>query len=230
MALNFDDIKQVKGFQGQFVKQETEKTQVVLHHTVSGPGVKSDLNWWKQTKDRIATAVIIDRDGTIYQCFSTKYWAYHIGPVAMSFHKLGETYRKCDPNSIGVELDSWGPLVAKDGKFFPVRWNKEDKRYEPFFSAGEISPENVVEHDRPFRGFRYYEKYTDAQIKSLKDLLKYWNKYWGIPLKYDPGMWQLNRDALTGTPGVYTHASYREDKSDCHPQPELIEMLKSLKQ
>lgn len=228
MALDFSDIKKVKNFKGQYVKERTDKSQIVLHHTVSGDGVDGDLNWWKQTQDRIATAIVIARDGTIYQCFSTRYWAYHIGPVQCSFRKIGANYRDCDPNTIGVELDSWGALVKKDGKFFPVRWNSEHNRYEPWFKAGEVAPGNVVEHDRPFRGFRYYERYTDAQLQSLKELLKYWEKYWGIPLDYHANMWELNREALTGVPGVYTHVSYREDKSDCHPQPGLIDMLKSL--
>jgi hypothetical protein len=35
--------------------------------------------------------------------------------------------------------------------------------------------------------------------------------------------------ALSGTPGVWTHVSYRADKSDCHPQIELINALKELK-
>jgi hypothetical protein len=41
-------------------------------------------------------------------------------------------------------------------------------------------------------------------------------------------MWDLSNDALAGKKGVYTHVSFRTDKSDMHPQPELIEMLKNL--
>ncbi len=42
-------------------------------------------------------------------------------------------------------------------------------------------------------------------------------------------MFETNKQALNGYHGVFTHVSYREDKSDCHPQPELIQMLKSIK-
>lgn len=38
----------------------------------------------------------------------------------------------------------------------------------------------------------------------------------------------LNSAALAGKPGVWTHVNFRKDKSDCHPQPQLIEMLISL--
>jgi hypothetical protein len=41
-------------------------------------------------------------------------------------------------------------------------------------------------------------------------------------------MWDLNDDALNGKNGIFTHVSYRADKSDMHPQPELVEMLKGL--
>ena len=42
-------------------------------------------------------------------------------------------------------------------------------------------------------------------------------------------MWEVSQDALCGKPGIYTHVSFRKDKSDCHPQKELIQMLKELK-
>ena len=41
-------------------------------------------------------------------------------------------------------------------------------------------------------------------------------------------MFETNEKALKGYHGVWTHTSYRTDKSDCHPQPELIEMLKNI--
>jgi N-acetyl-anhydromuramyl-L-alanine amidase AmpD len=226
MALNFNDIKQVQGFEGQFVKEFTPKSQIVLHHTVSGPGVNGDLSWWKQTKSRIATAVVIARDGVIHQCFSTKYWAYHIGCVGPEFRKLSLPYRKCDPNSIGVELDSWGAVIKHQDKFYPVKW--DNGKHVPWIAAGEVKPENIQLYSKPFRGFYYFEKYTEKQLNALRDLLEYWNQYWNIPLDYNAGMWDINKDALEGKPGVYTHVSYRSDKSDCHPQPELIQMLKSL--
>ena len=41
-------------------------------------------------------------------------------------------------------------------------------------------------------------------------------------------MWDVSKNALTGKPGVWSHTSYRFDKSDIHPQQEVIDMLKSL--
>ena len=41
-------------------------------------------------------------------------------------------------------------------------------------------------------------------------------------------MWNLNEDALKGEPGIWSHTSYRPDKSDVSPQENLIKMLKNL--
>ncbi len=42
------------------------------------------------------------------------------------------------------------------------------------------------------------------------------------------GPFELNPDALAGKAGLWTHTSYRKDKYDCSPQPNLIAMLKGL--
>ena len=65
-------------------------------------------------------------------------------------------------------------------------------------------------------------------FESVRQLLVFFGKKYSIPLSYNENMWDIAVEALSGEKGVWTHASYRSDKSDCHPQPELIEMLKSL--
>ncbi|MFN9953859.1 MAG: peptidase C14 caspase catalytic subunit P20, partial [bacterium] len=71
--------------------------------------------------------------------------------------------------------------------------------------------------------------YTDAQIESVRQLLLYWNKIHGIDLTYNEDIWQVSDRALKGENGVFTHNSYRKDKTDVSPQPKLIAMLKALK-
>lgn len=46
----------------QYVAEKTAKRQIVLHHTVSGPGVDGDIAWWMKTPERVATHFLIDRD------------------------------------------------------------------------------------------------------------------------------------------------------------------------
>lgn len=216
----------------QYYQYETEKSQIVIHHTVSGDSVSGDIKWWEQTESRIATCIIIARDGTIHTLFKSENWAHHLGVRIKVFDSIGvkRKYRKSsktgrlfvsnnielNEGSIGVELDSWGGLKKVGDKFYTAATNKE------------ISSDKVVDYGEEIRGYRYYEKYTEEQIYSLKFLLKYWNDKYEIPLDYKEDMWDLSKGALTGEPGVWTHTSYRPDKSDCHPQTELIEMLKSL--
>jgi len=94
---------------------------------------------------------------------------------------------------------------------------------------GNVIPtENVQVYEKSYRGYFGFEKYTTKQIETVKELLLLWKERYNITLTYNEDMWDVSKDALTGKPGVWTHTSYRSDKSDCHPQPELVEMLKSL--
>jgi N-acetyl-anhydromuramyl-L-alanine amidase AmpD len=219
-ALNLKDIISVNFPEDQYYKQQTLKKQIVLHHTVSGQGTDGDISWWRSTADRVGTAVIIGWDGRIYQCFSSIYWAHHLGTHAANNQVL-------NMSSIGVEIDAWGALIKVNGKWYPASWDVNLKKNIPNVTVKPI--QNVQEYPQGFKGFYGFEKYTEQQICSLKKLLVYFRDKYGIPLRYNETMWNLSDDALGGEQGVWTHVSYREDKSDCHPQPELIQMLKSLR-
>lgn len=203
----------------QYMNQKYSKNQIVLHHTASGGTALGDINYWNKTKERVATFVVIDRDGTIYQCFNSEMWAAHIGAalpgnrIPTNFIRNGMNY---DRHSIGIEVDNWGYLTkGEDGKF--RSWTKE------------VVPEDrVVTYKDKFRGHMYYEKYTDAQIESLRLLLEYLCEKYEIPADYNDDIFAINYRALNMKPGIFTHCSYRSDKTDIHPQPEMISMLKSL--
>ena len=83
----------------------------------------------------------------------------------------------------------------------------------------------------------YHHKYSNKQIDSLKELLLFLKGKYNIDLKKGlfpildtpkAGGFEINNDALSGKPGVWSHTSVRKDKSDIHPQDELIAMLKTL--
>jgi hypothetical protein len=93
-----------------------------------------------------------------------------------------------------------------------------------------VPASQVCELDKPYKGHKYYHAYTDAQIESVRQLLVYWGDLYGISLDYKASdMWDVSTNALKGVPGVYTHNSYRKDKTDISPQPKMIAMLESLK-
>jgi hypothetical protein len=225
------DLIQIDFPDDQYYKIETTKKQIVLHFTVSGQGTNGDIAYWRSTVDRIGTAVIVNWDGGIYQCFSTKYWSNHIGCKSdflksKGFKDYATRNKILNEQSIGIEVDNWGPLLQSNGKWYPVKIDETTKKYVPNINAGEIK--NVHIFDKPYRDFYAYEKYTDAQIESVRKLLVYWCEKFNIPKTYNEDMWDVSMNALSGNAGIYSHSSYRLDKHDIAPIPNLVEMLKNL--
>ena len=120
--------------EGQWLKEKSKKTQIVLHHSVSS-SVDSLFNRWNQDKSRIGTAYSIDKDGTIYNHFPDDEWAYHLY-ISSPGNKVTRGLKRFsvnrDKESIGIELVSAGGLTLKEGTWYS--------------SYGTVVPdENVVE-------------------------------------------------------------------------------------
>lgn len=203
----------------QYVRSTTEKTGIVLHHTVGG-SADSTFRYWNESKDRVATHFLIDRNGSVYQCFPLNNWAFHIyikspgNKIPQKYKNLGQEY---DKRLIGIELCSFGPVTARNGRFYTI-YNKE------------IDKSKVVKQS--YRGYDYWEDYTDEQIESLKYLLQNLLVQYPViaqSLKTDySDIFNINQQALDLKPGIYSHTSYRQDKSDCVPTPKLLAMLNTL--
>lgn len=224
-------IVQVEFPVSQYIQVETPKTQIYLHHTVSPRNSATSVDdYWASTAERVATAIILNGDGVPYQLYSTRYWAYHLGLTNEVFIRCGIPYKQLDKTSIGVEICSWGGLVQNtNGDWHPAKWDQIKKKMVPNVAVSAIPKDQVwIPPKGTFRGFKGFQKYSNEQIDSLRQLLVYWNDRWGIPLTYRADIFDIDAEALKGTPGVYTHCSIRADKSDIFPQEEMIEMLKSL--
>ena len=224
--LDLKKIRQVKLSSKDFAFEKTTKTQIVLHHTAGNSSGVNTFNGWKSdNRGKIATCVCISGkgkssnsyDGEIVQGFSSRYWAYHLGLKSDVFRAFDLPYKSLDKVSIGVEICNWGSLEKRGEKFYN-------------YVNREVPLDEVCELRTAYKGKKYYHAYTDAQIESVRQLLVYWNEVYNIPLDYiEDNLWDLSKDALSGKPGIYTHNSYRKDKSDISPQPKMIKMLKSLK-
>ena len=213
--LDTTKIVQVRLKDTQYYQEEFPKKQIVIHHTVSNGNAKNVVAWWGKTPARIGVAFVIDREGIIHQCFSSKHWAHHLGIK-------GAKNKQLNQQSIGIELCAWGSLKRSDIKSEIVAQFTS--------STGTIIPTNeVIEFEKPFRGSKYYQKYTDKQLKTLQILLNYLCKTYHIPNTYNSDLWDYSRSAINGSPGIWTHVSYRKDKSDCFPQIELIKTIQNLK-
>lgn len=198
-----------------YKNEVTQKKQIYLHHTAGGPNAEDVFKFWQADATPVATCVAISRSGQIVQGFPSEKWAFHLGLTNQMFANHGLPYVNLDKTSIGVELCAWGPLTKKGDKFYS-------------YVNSVVPASEVATLDKPFRGSLYYHKYTDEQINSLNELLVRWGAKYDIPLEYNSKIWEVNKDALSGKPGLYTHVSVRPDKSDVFPQSELIKMLLSL--
>lgn len=209
------NIRQISFPQSQYYTQKQNKKQIYLHHTAGGPKGEDVYRWWAKDPGRVATCVVISRNGEIIQGFKSDRWAYHLGVKTQHFKNMGLPYINLDKTSIGVEICNWGQLRYKEGKFIN-------------YVNREVPESEIIELNLVHRGYRYYQSYTEEQINSVKELLLYWGNFYKIPLNYNEDIWDLTERAYKGEPGVFTHNSVRPDKVDAYPHPSLISMLKSL--
>lgn len=224
MSLDTSKIKQVPLKESQYYKEEVTKKQIVLHHTAgNSSAVNTIQNWNSDDRGRIATCVAISgpgnkvsADGEIAQAFSSKHWAYHLGVKQEVFRAWKVPYTELDKHSIGIEICNWGQLDLENGKYI----NYVDR---------EVPADQVTKLDKPYKGYTYFHKYSDAQIESVKNLLLYWRDAYKIDLTFNyDQLFTVNTKALKGENGLFTHNSYRKDKVDIYPCPRMIEMLKTL--
>ncbi|HAP60990.1 MAG TPA: hypothetical protein DCR93_16310, partial [Cytophagales bacterium] len=134
-----------------------------------------------------------------------------------------------DRDTVGIELINFGWVEKSGNKWKNYLGGSLDIEDSDVVTYGYASTDQRHKSKKGYRGKPYYLKYTQKQIASLKQLLVYLALENDVPLKNEKeAIFQLNRSALTKQPGIYTHSSVRIDKFDCHPQPELIEMLKEI--
>lgn len=200
-----------------------------MHHTAGWDNpYKTIRNWNNDSRGRVATQYVIGGsnikgntkyDGEVVECFPDGYLGWHLGKVGnFAIHKF----------SGGVELNNFGYLKEKNGKFYN-------------YVNGEVPEEMVCDLGYEFRGFRYWHAYTPKQIESLRLLILHLKNIYptmdlenGLPKLLKEGMdpkdaFEFNEEAYNAEQfGLWTHTNVRKDKFDCSPQPELIRMLTTI--
>jgi len=233
-TLNLSEIVQVDFPNNEYYREETPKNQIVLHHTVSSGKASGVINWWDQDPAKISTQFVVQDDGTIFQLYSSKYWAHHLGIKSSFLRSMGfadylSRNTLLNKNSICIEICRWGGLMKDQTGFHPTYWDANLKK-TMCRTKVTIPNENVQVFQNPYRGFYYFERYTQQQIESVRKLVIYLCDRWNIPKNYNADMWDISKNALGSKSGIYTHVSYRPDKSDLMPQPEVIAMLQGLEE
>jgi N-acetyl-anhydromuramyl-L-alanine amidase AmpD len=218
----------------QYINEVVDKDQIFVHHTASSGNPFGVMEYWAGSAERVSTAFLIARgsgktrsgqtwkDGEIVQCFSSAKWGWHLGLKKHHLVRGGRSSTDMNKKSVGIEICNWGNLTKKaDGKFHTYA---SSTRYPSIVPA-----EQVQTYDTPYRGSRYYQKYTDPQLENTRKLIQYLCDRYEIDKTFK-GMeiFNIDRRCLMGENGIWTHTSCRPDKFDCHPQPELIQMLRSI--
>lgn len=198
----------------QYIKEETEKTQIFLHFTASGPSASGVIDYWDSNQPRVATPFVIDGTGDIFECYNPHFWSYHLG--------IKGTRGRLDKTSIGIEICNWGPLKKKGKDFYA--WPEN-------YSRVKVSPNKVYSLPRKFRGFQYYEAFADSQIDATERLCEYLIEKHKIKVQYefDYSWFDYDYDVIKDTkPGIWSHTTVRKDKYDLYPDHRILEMLNRL--
>jgi hypothetical protein len=208
---------------GEYLKGPTKKEYLFLHHTAGWNNpYKTIDNWGKDTRGRVATEFVLggqkvnnndtQYDGVMVQAFPEGGYGWHLG-------KNGSQHmHNC---SVGIEVNNFGYI--KDGKTY----------------AGTIAhKDQIVTLAKPFKGYKTWHRYSDAQIESLRLWMHFIAERDGIDIRAGlPALvkekgadaFLFNADAYYGkVKGVWTHTNTRKDKFDMFPQQELLDMLTSL--
>ena len=199
-----------------FTRELTEKTLLVLHHTVGGTA-ESTFRYWQQDeggpRSTVATPFLIDRDGAVYQVYDPHYWSYHLGIKDLPRGQM-------DRRSIGIELASEGALTKKNGKVLAF--------YNPSTGKGVTAKDPYYDHGVMWRGYRYFDEYERAQIDALVQLCEYlFLVFPQIPRRTPINHIEFDK-RLYRFAGVIGHHQVRTDKTDVHPNFPWIEFCARL--
>jgi N-acetyl-anhydromuramyl-L-alanine amidase AmpD len=165
-----------------YFPEETEKTQIVLHHTATSNTsneMKGILTYWGGEKQKttggfidspISTHYIIDRDGNFVQVMPENYWAYNSSPAKN---------KSIQKQQVSIELmsDGWVDKKEKsDGEVYYQRGGgKEYKSIDVARPVKLIVNKNNTHQlafsHTTYRGKSYFVKYTDAQLLKLEEII-----------------------------------------------------------
>lgn len=211
---------------GSYYAEEIPKTTIYLHHTAGNADPAGVIKFWNSMANHVATAFVIGgnprlntswNDGDLYQCFSSKHWAYHLGLHEETMPPGHVSNKIINAQAVAIEICNWGPLTLRNGQYLT-------------YLNGVIPAAEVTDLGTSYRGFQYWHKYTDAQLATVKLLLLYLTQKYNIPRAYKGDrMFTVIPEALGGNEsGIWTHTSVRQDKTDCYPDPRLIAILKEV--
>jgi hypothetical protein len=205
--------------ESEYFHDPQEKSGIALHHTVCDDA-HTTLDIWRhdRTSDgeprRVATAYLIDLDGTVYEAFDPACWAWQFG-----LRWPDELRIPFEQRFIGIEITSEGGLTEYDGRLYA---------YERITSLFEKPHDEAFECPTDYRGYHWFDRYEPQQLEALGRLVDDLCQRFAITRVYPEKPFLYYGDVLAPFDGVIGHAMVREDKSDPAPDPELWSTLEEI--
>lgn len=196
-VMDFTKCRREDGVESYFEDEQNQKTQIVLHHTAGY--LKGDLAALTKVNNRVSTAFLIARDGTILNLFPWDCWSYHLGPGAVGGNKSGAK------RTIGIELSNIGWLQEVNGQLCSP-YSKTDV----YCDLSETQYYTKLE--TPYRKHQYYATFTDEQYDSVIKVLRFLTNQFDIPRGFLP---ESERFVLGSNPslphfkGITSHVNYQ---------------------
>lgn len=202
---------------GQWMAEVTKKRYVVWHGTQGRtrdtpsngkPGrATTTIDTWNSDTTRVATAWLVDRDGTIYKAFDDRQWAYHLGvPGPMG---------KYDKQSVGIEIANELGLDRIGNKFYAFDKVTPNTEYKGKYFM------------RNWRGHEYFASLDEAQVDACIELtLDICERHSIDPVFFSPSTtyaFPLCFDSAT----ILCHSNCRKDKIDLILEPWAWDKIKA---
>jgi hypothetical protein len=216
------EIKKYFMPEGTYFKGPVKKQWIYLHHTAGwhNPYQVADM-WARDTRGNVGTEFVLGGqsvkdsnakfDGELIQVFPEFGYGWHTGTGNSVMHR----------NSVAIEVCNFGGI--KDGKTYV---------------GVKADPSQIVTLAKPFRGYKQWHRYSDKQIKVLRNWILYCAERYNIDPRVGLVEWVkekgadgfdvLNLAYAEKNPGMYSHTNVIRGKVDMFPQQELIDMLLSL--
>ena len=187
-------------------KEPADKKRIVLHFT-AGP-ISSDIPQLTPAEDKpnhfVSVPFVVARDGTIYQLFSSKYWAYNLGMKASD----GNVDHIFERESIAIEISNYGVLIPDEN-------NLKTIYHTPAHPDLYCNKEQEAAYkllDQPFRKNQYYATFTDLQLQSTIKLIRWITEKYNIKRDFlDVADRYTCKSSTQNFNGITSHVNYRKD-------------------
>jgi len=178
------------------------KKQILLTHTARDlrdyiNGLKYRING----NNKKLPHYIISREGKIYQI---------LPPTTYSNYIDIKSYNK---NTIIISLENLGWLRKNPLKGGYINW------------IGNIYKDRIYE--RKWRGYFFWQPYTDEQMNSLSNLIKELCVEFNIPETFIGH--NVKVDKIEKFHGIATYSNYDKERTDLNPSFNFEEIIKTLK-